>query len=353
MSSLILRGLRRAPNWNEAVTLIQIRHCSDKPQPKPSKYSPEAVKENVRGYVFTRYIDHVKNYDKVLEKTFPSAMRIYRSFLDGVKLFYHDMKRYVKVMRIVNDTKKGIQNLTRKELELYYQMPKDMYKVAPALFISTLPFVGYVVFPLVYMFPRALLTQHFWSLQQKSEFQTMYLQERLMNNRKVFRCLQANLENITETVYYEKWNHILGLLGSGLHPSPEEVLFIKDLFAIEPYQFSSLTQTHINNLCHMHGLRGGIFGRDRLLDRAEVLLCMDIAIRKEGHVHNMHPDDMKYACYQRGLNPVNLSNDQMIDWLRSWLKVSLSIEEQHNSLYLHLPILLGYNHPNNWLLIYK
>lgn len=57
------------------------------------KYSRENVKRNVQGYVFSRFFDYVKNYDKVLEKKFPSAMHVYRVFLVGVKEFFNDMKK--------------------------------------------------------------------------------------------------------------------------------------------------------------------------------------------------------------------------------------------------------------------
>lgn len=121
---------------------------SQSPTPKPSKYSRKAVRENVNTYVFTRYFDRVKNYDSVLEKNFPSAMHVYRVFLDGVKDFFKDMKRFLKITRIISGSAYGLRALTRGELELYYQMPRDMVKVAPAIFFSTLPIVGYAVLPL-------------------------------------------------------------------------------------------------------------------------------------------------------------------------------------------------------------
>lgn len=106
------------------------------------KYS----RENVRQYFFSRFYNYLSNYDKVLEKNFPSAMHIYRVFMIGMKDFYGDMKMYFKINSIVNS--KGLQALTRKEMELHNQMPKDMMKVAPVLLISALPFANYVVFPI-------------------------------------------------------------------------------------------------------------------------------------------------------------------------------------------------------------
>lgn len=77
---------------------------------------------------------------------------------------------------------------------------------------------------------------------------------------------------------------------------------------------------------------------------------MDLAINREGGAHNMQPDSLRQSCYMRGLNPTNLSNEEMIEYLRKWVLVSSVVDGESVSLYLHLPILLAYNHPNNWVL---
>lgn len=113
------------------------------------KSKREQMRDNMQDYIFTRYFNYVKNYDKVLEKNFPKAMELYRVFFDGVKEFFGDMKRFLKIARIANDSPQGIRALNRQELELYMQMPRDMMKVAPALLGCSLPMVGYAFFPLV------------------------------------------------------------------------------------------------------------------------------------------------------------------------------------------------------------
>lgn len=76
-------------------------------------------------------------------------MKLYRTYVDGVMDFYNDMKYYLKIGRIVNNSPMGLKVLNRKELELYMQMPRDMMKVAPALIVVALPLVGYVAMPLM------------------------------------------------------------------------------------------------------------------------------------------------------------------------------------------------------------
>ncbi|XP_052872736.1 LOW QUALITY PROTEIN: LETM1 domain-containing protein 1 [Anopheles cruzii] len=318
------------------------------------KYSRENVKRNVQGYVFSRFFDYVKNYDKVLEKKFPSAMHVYRVFLVGVRDFFNDMKKLVKVTKIVYTHDNDLRCLTRKEIELYYQMPRDMKKVAPVLLISALPFANYVIFPLAYMYPRTLLTSHFWSIQQKAEFAQIDLRNRLVYNRRVFRCMQSKLEVLkkNQDPMHKKISNILGLLGSGLHPTSDEILAAKEAFQRPPFHLNSLNSSHLKYLCRLHGIHAGLLRRFRLSERTYIVHHMDMAIKREGGVHNMPVESLKHACFLRGLNATNLSTESMVEWLQEWVQVSLVVNEDSISLLLHLPILLTYNHTNNWILIH-
>lgn len=306
----------------------------------------------MRSYLFGRFIDYVQNYDKVLEKRFPAAMQVYRTFVDGVKEFYKDMKRLLKVTKIANQSADGLRALTRSEIECYFQTPKDMFKIAPVLLISALPFANYVVFPIAYMYPRVFLTSHFWTLQQQAEFKTLALRQRLTYNKAVFRCLQATLDNLKDNLDRERMGHVLGQLGSGTHPTVDEILETKHIWAQPPYRLESLGNRHLFYLCRQHGLSAGLFKRGRLAERSYLVHHMDLAIKREGGVHNMPVEALRNSCFLRGLNPNNLSNDQLIQWLCAWIRVSQQVDGDNVSLYLHMPTLIGYNNPNNWLLIH-
>lgn len=95
------------------------------------------------------------------------------------------------------------------------------------------------------MYPRYFLTHHFWNLQQRSEFAVMNLRDRLYYNRPVFRSLQSKLSIIKNDTHYEQWRDALGKLGSGLHPSVEDIVSVKQLFAEVPYKTKSLSYSHI------------------------------------------------------------------------------------------------------------
>lgn len=95
------------------------------------------------------------------------------------------------------------------------------------------------------MYPRHLLTSHFWNLQQRIEFQELYLKDRTAYNRKLFRKLQENLGATQRLPYHKEFNYVLGLLGSGTHPSAEEILAVRDIFDAAPYDLNSLSSSHL------------------------------------------------------------------------------------------------------------
>lgn len=98
-------------------------------------------------FIVQRYIDYVKNYTKVLETRFPTAMKMYRIFSVGIKDFLRDLKTYIS-LRIKMTKDRGFSKMSREDIELYQKMPSDMWRIAPVLILSAIPFGNYIIFPL-------------------------------------------------------------------------------------------------------------------------------------------------------------------------------------------------------------
>lgn len=113
-----------------------------------SQKKAEDVRNNIRGYALDRFITYIKNYENVLSKRFPGAMKVYRVFMDGVKYFGKDSIAYVKIRHQMLLQGKGESSMSRRELELYYQMPQDIRKVGPMILISAIPFAQYLTMPI-------------------------------------------------------------------------------------------------------------------------------------------------------------------------------------------------------------
>lgn len=108
----------------------------------------ENVRDDIRGYALDRFINYMKNYDKVLEMKFPGAMRVYRVFMDGVKYFGRDTMDYVKIRSQMAVRGRDIDTFSTRELELFYQMPNDIRKVGPIILLSAVPFAHYITMPI-------------------------------------------------------------------------------------------------------------------------------------------------------------------------------------------------------------
>ncbi|KAL1123757.1 hypothetical protein AAG570_001530 [Ranatra chinensis] len=279
-------------------------------------------------------------------------MRIYRIFKVGIKDFYLDVKEYAKIIRKINAHERGLEILTRHELEIYHRLPKDMYRVAPVLLVSAIPFANYVAFPLAYYFPRYLLSSHFWSLQQRIQFAVLDQKMKLKHYKPVFRCLQASLGTIKGDKLYPVWRQCIALLGSGLHPSPQHISVCAKLFSERPYGLQSLSSKHLRSLLKMHNMHSGWRKRKRLTEHARIIHLMDLAIDREGGVGKLSHDDVRTACFLRGLNPTNMNAEETVVWLSDWVNLSKEVTEENLSLILHFPILMSYNHPSNWVLIH-
>lgn len=300
---------------------------------------------------FTKYTDYVKDLQRSLEKSFPKTMHIYRVFSIGTKDFYKDLKQYFAVKK--KKSALGIGKLSIEELQLLHQMPKDVTKLTPFLLTAALPFANYVVFPLGYYFPKLFLTSQYWDLQQRLDFALLDHKNRLKHNKPLLRCVQASLKNINDLNMRNKWNDCIATLGCGRHPNPKDILDCKILFRGSPYSLKTLGRKHVRELLAVHRMTKWLpYRRQRLLDRGLFIKRMDEAIVAGGGVAKMTTDVLRWALFFRGLNPVNMSTEDMRKWLGSWLSISSEVEREDMSLLLHCPILLAYNHETNWTLLY-
>ena len=326
--------------------------CIQRCQTQVGKKEEKSRVSNIKKYWFNRYIDYIKNYESVLEKNFPRTMHVYRVFSIGTKDFIWEVKEYLLVMKKISIY--GFDSLTREELQLSYTMPKDLVKIFPVLLISAIPFTNYVVFPVAYYFPRHLLTSHYWTLQQRLDFMLIDHKKRLKHNRPLFRCMQAELHNIKNQTLKTKWNDIIACIGSGTHPHAKDIITCSELFADEPYSLYNLKRKHIKELLAIHGMPSlKPFRKLKLLERGLLIKRMDQAIQREGGITKIPNDAIRWALSFRGLNPSNMSIESMRNWLEQWMIISNTVNEDNISLLLHSPILLAYNHPTNWILMYS
>ncbi|CAG2104693.1 unnamed protein product [Medioppia subpectinata] len=227
------------------------RHFSDQLKPrKPSdKVKPIA---GLKSFVSNKFVQFIEGYERILEKRFPKTFKIYQVFtigsygsLDRAKDFYKDIVQHFQISKQLFDGKR-LNELSYSELMIYFKTPKDMARVGPVLLVSALPFANYVVFPLAFMFPKQLLSSHFWSLEQRQLFQTQDHTKRLYYFRPVFRHIQRRLPSVThDNKLQVKCRQVFAQIGSGTHPSVDRVLDIKPAFVSKPYGAKHLKSKHL------------------------------------------------------------------------------------------------------------
>lgn len=197
----------------------------------------------LKKYWIFRYVDYIKNYEKVLERNFPATMHVYRVFSVGTKVFYQDLKRYMLVSKKLRT--EGPDALSRDELQLAFTMPKDLIRVSPILLISAIPFTFYIIFPLAFYFPHVVLTSHYWSIEDKLNFLLKEHKKRLRHNKPLFRCVQSQVRGVKDPKLQMKLKDIIACIGSGTHPSVNQILHCKELFSGPPYSLKHIKRKHV------------------------------------------------------------------------------------------------------------
>lgn len=94
------------------------------------------------------------------------------------------------------------------------------------------------------MYPKRLLTSHFWTDEQKREFRNSYMSERLKNSSPLVKSLQYHVKDIKDTKVIPKWTGVMQLLQGGRQPSVQQLIECKHLFVTGPYSFSNLHFAH-------------------------------------------------------------------------------------------------------------
>ncbi|XP_063586237.1 LETM1 domain-containing protein 1-like [Penaeus indicus] len=340
-------------------------------QKQVKKVGSQNISSKILRYFLDRYTWYLNRFHQSLENEMPDTFNMFRIFSVGLKQFLIDFKDFMMVLVYLSIPGSTLRNCTRRELELYYNMPRDMIRVFPIIALSSLPLGQNLAFPIGYWFPRQLLCHHFWDIKQRHEFALMDMKKRLFNYRPVFRSLQAGLNTIEDKNMREKCRAAFYKLGSGIHPTVREIVELLPLFQGAPFHIKKMYSVHLVSFgCKGVGVRGGkklaifregllrlhgrsvyFLKRKRLEDYARQLHYLDSAISREG-IDSLSHEQLKHCLFMRGLNAANMSTEAMTEYLRNWLRVSREIDSSSFSLLLHLPILLAYNQPTNIVLIY-
>lgn len=292
-------------------------------------------------YVTDKYIAFVKKYENKLEKKSPKAFNVYQT-IKSVRYIAADTKDYLAVAKDIWSGRE-LHTFSRKELELYQEMPADMVKIISLLLIFTIPFVGNMFVVLGYYFPKTFFTHHLWNAEQKVEFEQHFLKPRLGEYHHILDAFEKQVEKYCEGELKTKLSFILNKVSHSGYPSVEELLEVKSQFETFPLSLDSLPTFYLRHVAKSFNCSKR---RSQLEQDGLILLHIDRALAREG-INNLTDQEMCRACAKRGLNPYGIMRFERIEFLENWTKLSAHLDERSVSLLLHSHVLLTYNRDTN------
>nr|XP_033485422.1 LETM1 domain-containing protein 1 [Epinephelus lanceolatus] len=297
-----------------------------------------------------RYIQRLNTkYEVFLKRRFPRFYQLYHTFVEGFKLLFRDANEVRRIRTKMFSDGVQFKDLPYREMEKLRQFRRDMIKAVPLVMISIPPFANYLVFVLMYFFPRQLLVPHFWTPKQQVEFQRLYHSYRAQHHWPVLKGLENTSQKVKDGQLQGRLKDLCAKVQSGSNPKVSEILAVRNLFSGPPLGIKRMSVNQMRNISPLlfltPRLPGFLVGR-RLNSHALELLQLDRALSRLGP-HQLSEPELRQACYIRGLYSHSLGINQCREWLSQWLQVSSALKDSEVSLLLHSMVFLSANYPNS------
>ncbi|XP_040196784.1 LETM1 domain-containing protein 1 [Rana temporaria] len=317
------------------ITLYQQCHLStnQKPQSILSILSLKARQLNTR-------------YEQFLERKFPKFYTLYSTFTKGLRMLLVDGKDVHMIK--MNMRSRGLKyyQLPYREMEKLRQFRRDIIKAAPVMIISIPPFANYLVFVLMYFFPRQMLIRHFWTPRQQEEFLEIYHNMRNEVYGDVLESLQIAASKVSKEPLHNRMVQLFTQVQNGAHPQLTDIEAIKAAFSGPPLCMTELDIPQMKALSRIMFLTPhlpGFFLKRWLKSHVLEIWHLDGALLQLG-IDELTDEEVKRACYLRGLNSNNLGTEACRRWLSCWIQLSGKLEVSEASLLVHSMVLLSTNY---------
>ncbi|KAK9515193.1 hypothetical protein VZT92_025859 [Zoarces viviparus] len=310
-------------------------------------YSSSKVRRGIGRYVASKFQTVNAKYEGFLKRRFPRFYQLYHTFTKGFKLLFQDAKDVQMIKAKMFS--KGVQykDLPYREMEKLRQFRRDLMKALPLVVISIPPFANYLVFVLMYFFPRQLLIPHFWTAKQQVEFRELYHSHRVLHHWPVLKGLESTSQQVKDGQLQSRLRDLCAKVQSGANPKVSEILAVRSLFSGPPLGINRMSvdqMRYVSPLLFLTPRLPGVLIGRRLNSHAMELLLLDRALSRLGP-HQLSDSELRQACYVRGLHSNSLGINQCREWLTQWLQLSSSLKDSEVSLLLHCIVFLSSNSP--------
>ncbi|XP_067832645.1 LETM1 domain-containing protein 1 isoform X2 [Heptranchias perlo] len=278
-------------------------------------------------------------YEKFLERNFPRFYVIYSTFFRGFRLLFLDFKEVSVIKHKMAEQGLKYNQLPYREMEKLRQFRRDVIKVIPVVLLSIPPFANYMVFILMYFYPRQLLIRHFWTQEQQQEFTEIYHSMRAQVYPDAVSSLFKAASRVPDRQLKGQLLHLASKIQEGMHPEISQLHAVAILFSRPPLGIRRIDAHQMKILSQVMFLTPHLpifILRRRLWSHIMEIRHLDQALNNLG-VHDLSEDELRIACHVRGLNSVHLSPAQCKDWLTKWVQLSKKLK----------------GHRENFLLLFK
>lgn len=198
----------------------------------------------------------------------------------------------------------------------------------------------------MYLFPRQLLIKHFWTPKQQIDFLDIYHGLRKQSHSEILCNLERVIPLISDAGLRWQLTDLCTKIQNGTHPAVHDILALRECFGNYPLGMNQLQTLQMKALSRAMLLTPHLpppFLRHRLKTHTTVIHQLDRALAKLG-ISQLTAQEVKSACYLRGLNSTHVAEDRCRTWLGEWLQISCTLKEAELSLLLHNVVLLSTNY---------
>ncbi|XP_009585144.1 PREDICTED: LETM1 domain-containing protein 1, partial [Fulmarus glacialis] len=179
-----------------------------------------------------------------------------------------------------------------------------------------------------YFFPRQLLIRYFWTPNQQVEFLDAYDAIRRDLYPDVVESLALAARSLPEPQLRKRLWELCAEVQQGSQPHVAELYAVRSLFSGSPLGLNKLQVSHVRALSQVLFLTPHLpafFLRHRLRSHVLEIRNLDRAMLRLG-LGQLSEEELKAACYLRGLNSTHLGMSECRAWLEQWLGLSCKLQ---------------------------
>nr|XP_023423497.1 LETM1 domain-containing protein 1 isoform X3 [Cavia porcellus] len=244
----------------------------------------------------------------------------------GLQMFWADAKQARRIRTNMWKHNIKFHQLPYREMEHLRQFRQDVTKCLFLGIISIPPFANYLVFLLMYLFPRQLLIKHFWTPKQQIDFLDIYHALRKQSHSEIISYLESVIPLISDAGLQWHLTELCTKIQNGTHPAVQDILALRECFCDHPLGINQLQALQLKALSRAMLLTPYLpppWLRRRLKTRITVIHQLDRALVKLGigqlTAQEVKSDHFSSECYRlvtsvASILPISLKTGVELGW---------------------------------------